>query len=134
MIKFHGPSPAIERFFGAADAFVLPTRFDIFGQVVLEAMAAGVPPVVSAAAGAAECVRDGETGYVLEDSRDARKLAEHMRALASDDALRARLAARAVEHAKTYSWDRHFARVLQIYEDVARTKRESGAAALAAPS
>jgi UDP-glucose:(heptosyl)LPS alpha-1,3-glucosyltransferase len=135
LVKFHGPSPAIERFFSVADAFVLPTRFDIFGQVVLEAMASGVPPIVSAAAGASECVRDGETGFVLEDSRDARELADRMRLIAMDAALRKRLAERARADAQTYSWDRHFARIVEVYDEVARTKRaRSVAAASAAPS
>ena len=56
-VKLHGPNADVERFFAIADCFVLPTRFDIFGQVVLEAMASGVPPIVSAAAGVR--VREG---------------------------------------------------------------------------
>lgn len=135
MVKFHGPSPQIERFFAVADAFVLPTRFDIFGQVVLEAMATGLPAIVSSAAGAAECVVPGETGFVLEDPRDPWKLAEHMRVLAADDAARARMGERARDVAISYSWDRHFRRLLEIYADVARAKRGgSVAAASATPS
>lgn len=123
LVKLHGPNAGIERFFAAADVFVLPTRFDIFGQVVLEAMASGVPPIVSAEAGAAECVKDGETGLVLRDPRDAKALAAAIRRLAEDRALRDRMAANAALAAKAYSWDRHFKRVLEIYAEVANAKK-----------
>jgi UDP-glucose:(heptosyl)LPS alpha-1,3-glucosyltransferase len=123
LVKLHGPMPRIERFFAAADLFVLPTRFDIFGQVVLEAMASGVPALVSKTAGAAECVKDGVTGFVLDDPRDAKTLALRVRRLAEDPGERARFSAAAVEAAKTYSWDRHFKRVLEIYDEVARAKK-----------
>jgi UDP-glucose:(heptosyl)LPS alpha-1,3-glucosyltransferase len=123
IVKLHGPMAGIERFFAISDVFVLPTRFDIFGQVVLEAMASGVPPIVSAQAGAAECVKNGETGYVLEDSRDASDLADRLQKLAQDPALLARLGANAARAAQDYSWDRHFTRILDVYGEVARSKK-----------
>ena len=86
-------------------------------------MALGLPAIVSSAAGAAEVVVPGETGFVLEDPRDPWKLAEHMRVLAADDATRLRMGARAREVVSTYSWERHFARILEIYADVARAKK-----------
>jgi len=129
LVKLHGPNSDVERFFAIADIFVLPTRFDIFGQVVLESMASGVPPVVSAAAGAAECVKDGVTGFVLADPRDAHALAATVRRLSDDEALRARMAENAAKAALAYSWDRHFKRVLEIYDEVARSKRGQLAAA-----
>jgi UDP-glucose:(heptosyl)LPS alpha-1,3-glucosyltransferase len=129
LMKFHGPNAGIERFFAVADLFVLPTRFDIFGQVVLEAMASGVPPIVSATAGAAECVQDGVTGYVLHDPKNADELASKVRRLALDPALREKMGAAAAEAARTYSWDRHFERVLAIYADVAAAKRRAAAPA-----
>lgn len=128
LVKLHGPMPRIERFFSAADVFVLPTRFDIFGQVVLEAMASGVPPIVSKTAGAAECVKDGVTGFVLDDPRDAKALADRVRRLAEDPALLAKMREEAVKAAQQYSWDRHFQRVLEIYEDVARAKKRQAVA------
>jgi UDP-glucose:(heptosyl)LPS alpha-1,3-glucosyltransferase len=124
LVKLYGPNADVERFFAGADLFVLPTRFDIFGQVVLEAMASGVPPIVSATAGAAECVQEGETGFVLKDPRDANALAALLRRLAGDPELVARVSRKAAEAARAYSWDRHFQRVLAIYEEVARSKKQ----------
>ncbi len=128
-VKLHGPNADVERFFAIADCFVLPTRFDIFGQVVLEAMASGCPPIVSAAAGASECVKDGETGFILPDSRDAKKLAELVRRLAEDPALVEKMSARAAAAAREYSWDRHFKRILEIYSEVAEQKKKTLAVA-----
>jgi UDP-glucose:(heptosyl)LPS alpha-1,3-glucosyltransferase len=135
LVKFHGATPLIERFYAVADAFVLPARSDSFGQVVLEAMACGVPPIVTTTVGASECVKHGESGFVVEDPRDARELARHMRALATDESLRARLGERARVEAQARSWERHLARILEIYEEVALSKRPKGlAAASVAPS
>ena len=55
------PVPA----YRASDLFVLPTLEDGFGYVVAEAMACGVPAVVTDACGAAEWVTDGETGWIV---------------------------------------------------------------------
>lgn len=131
VVKLHGPNADVERFFAASDAFVLPTRFDIFGQVVLEAMASATPVIVSAAAGASECVKEGETGFILADPRDAKALAATVRRLAEDPALCARMAEKAAAAAQAYSWDRHFKRILEIYEEVARAKKRASAPALA---
>jgi UDP-glucose:(heptosyl)LPS alpha-1,3-glucosyltransferase len=135
LVKFHGPTPLIERFYAVADALVLPARALVFGQVVLEAMACGVPPIVTATAGASEHVKHGESGFVVEDPRDARAFAKHMRDLATDEALRERMGERARAEAQARSWERHLARILEIYEEVALSKRPKGlAAASVAPS
>lgn len=73
----------------AADAFVLPSRVDSFGVAVIEAMACGLPCVVTGCVdgrvycGAAESVVDGETGFVLPDAVPE-VLADMLKRLASD--------------------------------------------------
>ena len=61
-----GPRPDPERWLAAADVVVLPSRYEPFGNVHLEALASGVPIVASARAGGAEVVEDGRTGAVVE--------------------------------------------------------------------
>jgi UDP-glucose:(heptosyl)LPS alpha-1,3-glucosyltransferase len=122
LVKFYGPQDLVERWHGLSDTFVLPTRFDAFGNVILEAMASGVPPIVSNKAGAAEVVSHGETGFVLEDPEDATKVAEHLIQLAGDEALRQRMGAAARTAAEGYSWDHHFETMLALYEQVAAQK------------
>ncbi len=126
---WRGPEPGIEKVFAACDVFALPTRFDIFGQVVLESMASGVPPIVARAAGAAECIDEGKTGFVIEDAKDARTLATRLRELLTDAARREAMGRAAAEAARAYSWDRHFQRVLEIYGEVARAKKGAGVGA-----
>lgn len=124
-IKFYGPQSETQRWYGMADAFFLPTRFDAFGNVVLEAMAAGLPCVVSDRAGAAEVVVEGETGWVLNDPDDAVGMAQRILQLASDPQLLQDMSTAARAEAETYSWDRHFAAMLRLYEEVLALKRIS---------
>lgn len=58
------PTPELERYYAAADAFVFPTTYDAFGMVVLEAMASGLPVFSSDQAGAAELIDSGHDGFV----------------------------------------------------------------------
>jgi UDP-glucose:(heptosyl)LPS alpha-1,3-glucosyltransferase len=88
-VTFAGPQTDAKPYFGAADAFVLPTRYDPLPNAALEAMACGLPVVTSTKSGAAEIVSQHEAGFVC-DSRDAAALAAHMRAL-MDATVRARL-------------------------------------------
>lgn len=125
LIKFYGATEAVERWHGLADVLALPTRFDAFGNVVLEAMATGVPALVSARAGAAEVIHQGKTGFVLPDPDDAQEIAERIIELAGDEERRQAMGRAARAAAEGYSWDRHFQRMLALYEEVAAEKRRS---------
>ena len=61
--------------YGAADVFLLPTLYDPFCNAIMEAMACGLPVVVGEEAGAAEIVRRGESGFVIDNERDPAKTA-----------------------------------------------------------
>ena len=65
-VRWLGPRPDAERWYAAADAVVLPTRYEPFGNVHLESLASGVPMVASARAGGAELIQDGVNGYVID--------------------------------------------------------------------
>ncbi len=122
-VKFYGPQELVERWHAMADLFVLPSRFDAFGNVVLEAMATGVPVLVSSKAGAAEVVREGDNGFVLEDPDDAGVIADRVMRLAGDEAERQRMGQAARATAEGLSWDQHFAKMLALYEEVAASKK-----------
>jgi UDP-glucose:(heptosyl)LPS alpha-1,3-glucosyltransferase len=65
-VRWLGARPDTERWYAASDAVVLPTRYEPFGNVHLEALAAGVPVVASDRAGGAELIEPGVNGYVVD--------------------------------------------------------------------
>lgn len=76
-------------FYGAADAFVLPTLYDPCPNAALEAMASGLPVITSNKCGAAELVTEHDAGFVC-DARDIDALAGHMATLTDADVRAAR--------------------------------------------
>ncbi len=97
----------VEATYGRASVLVHPAVEDGFGLVVPQALASGRPVIVTRSSGAAELVRDGENGFVV-DARSVTALANALRLLASDPSLLARLAAQSrpsVAHAgyETYA-------------------------------
>jgi len=70
-----GPTHDVAQLYAAADAFVLPTRYEPWGLVIVEALGTGVPAVTTRLAGAAVAVREGETGRLLDDPEDPAELA-----------------------------------------------------------
>ena len=85
---------------------------DMFGNVVLEALASGVPAVVTPDGGPKFIVRDGETGFVTGDEGFAAALAT----LARDRALLGEMSAQARKYALGCSWDAVFDRVYTGYQ------------------
>jgi glycosyltransferase involved in cell wall biosynthesis len=89
---------AIGRAYAAADVLVLPSRSETWGLVVNEAMASGLPAIVSTGVGCAgSLVRPGETGEIFPEG-DVDALADHLTALATQADVRARLAEGARRH------------------------------------
>jgi len=111
--------PALAEAYANMDVFVFPSRTDTFGNVVLEAMASGVPVVVSARGGPKFLVRPHRNGYIAQTPAD---FARALMGLRSHPSLRAALARGARETALTLSWESVFERVYQHYSDLlART-------------
>jgi UDP-glucose:(heptosyl)LPS alpha-1,3-glucosyltransferase len=81
-VQFVGSQPDVKPYYGAADALVLPTLYDPFPNVALEAMAAGLPVVTSRKCGAAELIENGRNGFV-NDALDIGTLTGNLRVLLS---------------------------------------------------
>jgi UDP-glucose:(heptosyl)LPS alpha-1,3-glucosyltransferase len=114
-VEFSGPTRHIASQYRCADALLLPTPYDAFGMVVLEAMASGLPVIVSREAGAAELIVHGENGLIL-DHKD--ELPHLMKQLQTDRALAAKLAARGRETALAHSWDEVARETMSIYKEI----------------
>lgn len=74
-IRFVGATREIQRYYAAGDLLVLPTVYDPFANVCLEAMACGLPVITTVGNGAAELLRPGENGYIQRDPGSAGELA-----------------------------------------------------------
>lgn len=99
------------RHFGRASVFVLPSVHDSFGIVVLEAMAGGLPVIVSDHAGAGEIVRDGENGFIFP-SGNSRILAERLGFFRDNPAAREAFGRISEEIAADYDIRKTSARIL----------------------
>ncbi len=82
-IIFMGPQKEIEKYYSAADLFVLPTLYDPFSNATLEAMASGLPVITTRNNGSAELIENGKEGFIVNDMLDAQELATHMAAALS---------------------------------------------------
>lgn len=112
--------------FASADVFAFPSDTDTFGQVVLQAMASGVPPVVVAGSAPAEFVEHEAAGLHVSP-REPAALAAAIRKLALDGPARSAMATVAAERARTYSWDALIDRLECIARGEPVPSRPSGA-------
>lgn len=78
-VKFVGPSNDVGRYYAASDAFALPTTYEAWGLVIVEAMACGLPVLTSRLAGAAITVQEGRTGELLDNPRDVDEITMKLR-------------------------------------------------------
>jgi glycosyltransferase involved in cell wall biosynthesis len=117
-VRFLGPRTDLARLYGASDVCVLPSLQEPFGLPILEAMACGLPVVVSRCAGVAEIINDGIDGVLLDDPRDAENLATKLLGLIASEALRRRMGARARQTAEQYSWPEIAARTEAVYREL----------------
>jgi glycosyltransferase involved in cell wall biosynthesis len=113
------PRERIAERYAAADVFVLPSAAEGMSVATLEAMAAGLPTVVTRTGGVAELVAEGQSG-LLFDWADVGALAGHLRRLAEDRALAAGMGAAARERAALFSWDAAAEQYLTMFERLGR--------------
>jgi D-inositol-3-phosphate glycosyltransferase len=106
-------------YYCAAEAVVVPSYYESFGMVALEAMACGVPVVASQVGGLAFLVQDGLTGFTVPVD-DPQALADRLTRLVCDPGLRNKLGSQAFTVAAEYSWEKIAARIVDLYEQVLR--------------
>jgi UDP-glucose:(heptosyl)LPS alpha-1,3-glucosyltransferase len=125
-VLFLPPRRDIEFYYAAADAYAGPSLQESYGIPPAEAMACGLPVIVSAAAGVSEIVTDDVDAMVLDDPTDVDKLATMIRRLYEDKELRNRLGNQACETARRYTWDRNGRDLAVILEEILQRKARPG--------
>jgi glycosyltransferase involved in cell wall biosynthesis len=105
-VRFEKPAEDVLSFYAAADAYVGPSLEDAFNLPIAEAMACGLPVIASSQAGASEFIRDGQTGFILEEPRDQAKLAQLIRNLYGSQNIRDSLGQAAARYIDAHcTWD-----------------------------
>jgi D-inositol-3-phosphate glycosyltransferase len=105
-------------YYSAAEAVVMPSHYESFGMVALEAMACGTPVVASQVGGLAFLVQDGVTGFTVP-SGEPKALSERLTTLIRDSELRHTMGRQAAEFTREYGWEKIAARLIDLYQEVA---------------
>ncbi len=113
-VRFLGRPDDLADCFAAADGLLLPTRYDAFANVCLEAAAAACPVVTSASNGAAEIL--GEGGIVVDDAEDAAAFGAALDRLGDRELAAMGQTARTI--AEGFSWSRHVAAQRALYREI----------------
>ncbi len=108
----------ISDYYNIADAFVLPSMHDAFALVVTEAMASGIPVIVSKNTGASELIENGKNGFILENYTSSEEIASLLNILIEKKAFTKRMSKNARKTAEKNSWENVSKRILKLYEEV----------------
>ena len=116
-VRFVGavPHERLPLYYRAADAVAMPSFYESFGLVAVEAMACGVPVVASRVGGLTSTIADGRTGYLIP-WRCPGPFAEKLDLLLGNQGLRDALGANAVQRMQAYSWRAVAASLRALYE------------------
>jgi glycosyltransferase involved in cell wall biosynthesis len=123
-VRFLPSVKDVEFYYAAADAYVGPSLEDTFALPASEAMACGLPVIISARAGASALVTDGVDGLILDNPSDVQKLASLIRMFWENEELRERLGRNAAQTAQKYSWEQSTEELVAVFQEILRRKAE----------
>jgi UDP-glucose:(heptosyl)LPS alpha-1,3-glucosyltransferase len=115
-VIFAGARSDLPSIYPAADAFVLPTLYETFALVCLEAMASGLPVLASPVGGIEDYLVDGENGFHIQ--RDGTDIAHKLDRVLADPALHARVRERGLATAQSYAWEKIAKQYLRLFDEL----------------
>lgn len=115
----------LPHYYSAAEACILPSRYESFGMVALEAMACATPVIASEVGGLASLIQNERCGFLVPEG-DERALAEKICLLLSNASLKETLGWNARERSLRYTWHAIADRILILYRELVEGKIESG--------
>jgi len=105
----------------AGDLYMMLSKFDTFGMVVLEAMAAGLPVMISSHVGAKDLVQEGENGFIINNPSDYDHIVSKLKILFDENSRRS-MSAAAYQTAAQNTWDVVAAKYQNTYNDILAAK------------
>ena len=108
------PQETLAKYYAAADVFVMPSHYESFGMVVLEAMACGTPVVGSAVGGLAYTIVDGDSGLLVPPG-DWRAFAEAISGLLGSPRLQVAMRLAGPERARAFAWAHIVEQNMRLY-------------------
>lgn len=109
--------------YASSDVFIFPSSTETFGNVVLEAMASGLPVVVAKAGGVQDLVEHGQNGYLCE-AKNTDEFIKNTLVLLENDELRLKLAENARQFALSQSWEQIFNHLLDSFMSIVINKKQ----------
>lgn len=124
-VRFEGAKnqDALVNYYAAAATVIVPSEYESFGMVALEAMATGTPVIASEVGGLAYLVQDGETGYLVP-SRSSQQLADRIQRVLTTPDERDKLGANAAVHAQRYRWGAIAERLLITFDNLRQPRAQ----------
>jgi len=126
-VRFLGSVGDPRPYLAAADALLIPSYFEPFGNAFLEAMASGLPVVLTRTCGASEIITHGQEGFLADTAYDQQALAEAVHALL-DPELRQRMGTAARAAAEAHPWSRSVEATVAVYREILAEKGKTGVA------
>lgn len=111
-------------YYSAAEVLVMPSFYESFGMVALEAMACGTPVIASQVGGLAYLVKDGETGFHVPEGEPS-ALCDKLIMLLGDHVLRQKMGEQAAHYACEYDWNRIAMQILGVYQELTKPVRST---------
>ena len=111
------PNREIEKFYAAADLFILPSIYEPFGNANLEALATGLPVITTKYCGAAEIINEKQNGLIIEAPFNPQEIAKNINFL-FNPSLRETMGKKARDLAEKFPPERNYREMLQIYESI----------------
>ena len=115
------PQPVLAQYYAAADVFVMPSHYESFGMVVLEAMACGTPVVASRVGGLASTVEHGHTGF-LAPVGNVQAFTQAIVQLLAQPSVWQACSVASQRRAQTFTWPRIVERTLRLYSRLLRQR------------
>ena len=109
-------------YYSAAEVVVMPSLYESFGMVALEAMACGTPVIASEVGGLGYLVQNGVTGYTIPDS-EPEALCDKLSWLLGDAHLRETMGLRSAEYALDYAWEKIAKQIVDVYGELIENKK-----------